>query len=103
MWVGCDAIWFGSVRSALRLAAVLCFVDRCFGSWVLLGLLCLLRVTPLSSDLDLIDVSPLHGVWRLPHTLCLPSFPVPALLLRSALMRQRWKFHMRRSSSSYSL
>ena len=36
---------FGSVRSALLLADVLCWVDCCFGSWVLLGLLCFLRVT----------------------------------------------------------
>ena len=39
-------VWFGFVRSALLLAVVLCWVDCCFDSWVLLGLLCFLRVTP---------------------------------------------------------
>ena len=38
-------VWFGIVRLALRLAVVLCWVDRCFDSWVLLGLLCLVRAT----------------------------------------------------------
>ena len=38
-------VWFGFVRFALLLAVVLCWVARCFGSWVLLGLFCLLRVT----------------------------------------------------------
>ena len=38
-------VLFGLVRFALLLADVLCWVDRCFDSWVLLGLLCLLRVT----------------------------------------------------------
>ena len=35
---------FGVVRFALLLAVVLCWVDRHFYSWVLLLLLCLLRV-----------------------------------------------------------
>ena len=35
----------GFIRFALLLAVVLCLVDRCFDSWVLLGLLCLLRRT----------------------------------------------------------
>ena len=38
-------IWCGFVRFALLLAVVLCWVDRCFDSWLLLGLFCLLRVT----------------------------------------------------------
>ena len=38
-------VWFGSVRFALLVAVVLCWVDRCFDSWVLLGLCCILRVT----------------------------------------------------------
>ena len=38
-------VWFGFVRSALLLAVVLCWVDSRFGSWLLLGLLCFLRVT----------------------------------------------------------
>ena len=38
-------VWFGFVRPALLLAIVLCWVDCCSGSWVLLGLLCFLRVT----------------------------------------------------------
>ena len=38
-------VWFGFVRSALLLAVVLCWVDRCFDSQVLLGLLCNLRAT----------------------------------------------------------
>ena len=38
-------VWFGFVGSALLLAVVLCWVDGCFDSWVLLGLLCFLRVT----------------------------------------------------------
>ena len=37
--------WFGFVRSTLLLAVVLCWVDRGFGSWVLLGVFCLVRVT----------------------------------------------------------
>ena len=37
-----DGLWLDFVRSALRLAAVLFWVDRCFGSWVLLGFSCLL-------------------------------------------------------------
>ena len=40
-----DGVCFGLVRSALLLAVVLCWVDRCFDSWMLLALLCLLRVT----------------------------------------------------------
>ena len=40
-------VWFGFVRSALLLAVVLCWVGFCFDSWVLLGLLCLLHVTPM--------------------------------------------------------
>ena len=40
-----DGIWFRFVRSALLLAVILCWVDRCFGSWVLLGFFSLLRVT----------------------------------------------------------
>ena len=34
-------VWFGFVRFALLLAVVLFWVDRCFDSWVLLGLFCL--------------------------------------------------------------
>ena len=45
MWVCCDGIWFRFVRSALRLAVVLCWIDRCLGSWVLPGLFFLLHVT----------------------------------------------------------
>ena len=37
-------VWCGFVRFALLLAGVLCWVAR-FGSWVLLGLFCLLCVT----------------------------------------------------------
>ena len=40
----CDGIWFGFFRSSLRLAVVLCWVDRCFGSLVLLGLYYLTHV-----------------------------------------------------------
>ena len=36
----CDGVSLG-----LRLAVVLCWVDRCFGSWVLLGVFYLLHVT----------------------------------------------------------
>ena len=39
-------VWFRFVRFALLLVVVLCWVARCFGSWVLLGLFCLLHVTP---------------------------------------------------------
>ena len=35
-------VWFGFDRLALLLAVVLGWVDRCFYSWVLLGLFCLL-------------------------------------------------------------
>ena len=38
-------VWLGFVRSSLLLAVDLCWVDCCFDSWVLLGLLCFLRVT----------------------------------------------------------
>ena len=38
-------VWFGFVGSALLLAVDLCWVDFCFDSWVLLGLLGFLRVT----------------------------------------------------------
>ena len=38
-------VWFDFVSFALHLAVVLCWVDRCFGSWVLLALFLLLRVT----------------------------------------------------------
>ena len=38
-------VWLSFVRFALPLAVVLCWADRCFGYWVLLGLLCLLRVS----------------------------------------------------------
>ena len=38
-------VWLGFISFALLLAVVLCWVDRCFESWVLLGLHCLLRVT----------------------------------------------------------
>ena len=38
-------LWFGFIRFALLLAVVLCWVARCFGSWVLLGLFFHLRVT----------------------------------------------------------
>jgi len=41
-----DGVWFGCVGFAPLLAIVLCWVDGCFGSWVLLGLFCLLRVMP---------------------------------------------------------
>ena len=37
-------VWLYFVRFALLLAVVLSWVARCFGSWVLLGLFCLLRV-----------------------------------------------------------
>ena len=36
---------FGFVGFALRLAVILRWVERCFGSWGVLGLFCLLRVT----------------------------------------------------------
>ena len=36
---------FSFVRVALLLAVVLCWVDHCCDSWVLLTLFCLLRVT----------------------------------------------------------
>ena len=38
-------VCFGFVRSALLLVGVLCWVGCCFGSWVLLGFLCFLRLT----------------------------------------------------------
>ena len=38
-------VFFGFIRTALLLAVVLCWVDCCFHSWVLLGLLSLLCVT----------------------------------------------------------
>ena len=41
-------VWLGFVRFAALLAVVLCCVDRCFGSWVLLGLFCLDRATQTS-------------------------------------------------------
>ena len=43
MWVYRDGVWFGFITSALLLAVVLCWVDRYFCSWVLLGSFCLLR------------------------------------------------------------
>ena len=39
-------VWLGFVGSALLLAVVLCWVDCRFDSWMLLGLLCFLCVTP---------------------------------------------------------
>ena len=41
----CVGLFFGFARFAIPLAAVLYWVDRCFDSWVLPGLRCLLRVT----------------------------------------------------------
>ena len=38
-------VWFGFVRFTLLLEVVLCWVGRCFDSWVLPCLFCLLRVT----------------------------------------------------------
>ena len=38
-------VWFRFVRFALLLAVIFCWDDRCFDSWVLLALVCLLRVT----------------------------------------------------------
>ena len=40
-----DGVWFRFIRFALLHAVVFCWVSRCFGSWVLLGFFCLLRVT----------------------------------------------------------
>ena len=40
-------VWFRFAWFALLLAVVLCWVARCSGSWVLLGLFRLLRVSPL--------------------------------------------------------
>ena len=68
---------FGFVRSALlRLTVDLCWVDRCFGSWVLLGLSCLdedlLRVTlqqvllpnqPTTLHLILVPISTRDTTW----------------------------------------
>ena len=48
-WVHRDGVWFGFVMSALLLAVVFCWVDRCVASWVLLGLFCLVRVILTSS------------------------------------------------------
>ena len=45
MLVYCDGIRFGFVRFAPLLAVILCWGHRCFGSCVLLGILCLVRVT----------------------------------------------------------
>ena len=42
-WIFLDGIWFSSLTSLL-LAVVLCTVGRCSGSWVVLGLFCLVRV-----------------------------------------------------------
>ena len=39
-----EHVWLGFIRFALPRATVLCWVDRCVGSWVLQGLFCLLRV-----------------------------------------------------------
>ena len=39
-------VWFGFVRFAMPLAVVLCRVDRCFGSWALLGSFWPFRLTP---------------------------------------------------------
>ena len=44
-------VWLGFVRFALLLAVVLCWVDRCFDSWALSGLICPLRVTPMLAAL----------------------------------------------------
>ena len=40
-----DGVWCGFIRSALLLAIVLCCVDSCFGSWVLLSLFFLVCAT----------------------------------------------------------
>ena len=42
---GLAVMALGVVRSARCHAVVFCWVDRCFASWVLLGLFYLLRVT----------------------------------------------------------
>lgn len=44
-WFGHDGVSFGLVRFALLLVVVLVGVGRCLG-WMLLGLFCLLSVTP---------------------------------------------------------
>ena len=44
-WLCRDGVCFGSVRAALLLAVVFRGVDRCVGSWVLLGAFCILCVT----------------------------------------------------------
>lgn len=44
-WVYHHGVWFGFVSFALILAVFLCWVDRRYGSWVLLRLVWLHRVT----------------------------------------------------------
>ena len=61
-------VWLGFVRSALLLAVVLGWVDCCFYSWVVLALLCFLRVTHVTSDTR---CSPIHqgsGIRHKHHT-----------------------------------
>ena len=49
-WVYRDGIWNSFIKSEPLLAVGLCWAHRCLGSWVLLGLFCLLRVTHSQED-----------------------------------------------------
>ena len=61
----CVGVWFHFVGRALLLDVVLCWVDCCFGSWVLLCLFCLLHVTPGGDGVA-------AWVWPCVGLLCLP-------------------------------
>ena len=57
---------FGFVKFALLHAAVLDWIARNFGSWVVLDLLCLLRVHAVSTSGTSREKQPRAGVWN--HT-----------------------------------
>ena len=60
------SVWFGFITSALLLSVVLCWVDCGFDSWVLLGLLCFLRVTA-------------HSFWQFSSACVVDSWVLPPL------------------------
>ena len=68
IWVYRGGVWVGIVMSALLFAVVFCWVDHCVGSWVLLGLFCLLRVSQLSVSCLLHTSAPVAAMR-------IPSYP----------------------------
>ena len=71
-WIYLDGTPFSFVRSALLLAVVIHCVGLRYGSWVLLGLFCLLRVTHVytatgSASLNVFVVHAVHMEWKHHH------------------------------------